>query len=160
MAEQEEDKGAHCDRRAFISGKGWLPAFLGAISLAGLGSIIGLKPRVLPDPSAQFKIGPSQDFPVGTVKVFDQEKVTVFRDHEGMYAISLVCTHLGCIVTYNDADARFDCPCHGSKFDMAGRVQKAPAPKALPWFQVSLHPSGQLVIDRSTTVDMGTKVTV
>ena len=159
MAEQE-DKGANCDRRSFITGKGWLPAFLGAIGLAGLGSIVGLKPRVLPDPSAQFKIGPPQDFPVGTVKVFEDEKVTVFRDHEGMYAISLVCTHLGCIVSYNSGDERFDCPCHGSKFTLLGKVTKAPAPRALDWFLISALPSGQLMVDRSVTIPLGTKVAV
>ncbi|NQU40600.1 MAG: Rieske 2Fe-2S domain-containing protein [Lentisphaerae bacterium] len=160
MAKKKTDKGVDCDRRAFITGKGWLPAFVGAIGLAGLGSIVGLKPRVLPDPSAQFKIGPPQDFPVGTVKVFDEEKVTIFHDHDGMYAISLVCTHLGCIVSYNDADARFDCPCHGSKFTLQGKVLKAPAPRALDWFEISALPSGQLMVDRGVTVPMGTKVVV
>ncbi len=157
--DDEKKTDTRCNRRNFL-GKGGLAAFLGAVGVAGVGSVIGLKPSVLPDPSEQFKIGPPQDYPVGTRVVFDKESVVFCSDHDGFYAISMVCTHLGCIVTLNKDEERFDCPCHGSKFDMAGRVQKAPAPKALPWFQVSLHPSGQLVIDRSTTVDMGTKVTV
>lgn len=156
----QDDKTTRCNRRGFITGKGWLPAFLGAIGLAGLGSLVGLRPRVLPDPSAQFKIGPPQDFPVGSVRTFETEKVAVFRDEEGMYAISLVCTHLGCIVTYNKDDRRFDCPCHGSKFTLMGEVTKAPAPRSLDWFQVSALPSGQLMVDRGLTIPMGTKVAV
>ncbi len=156
----EEKQNKDLNRREFITAKGWLPAFLGAVGLAGAGSFVGLKPRVLPDPSAQFKIGPSQDFPMGSVRVFDEEKVAVFRDGEGMYAISLVCTHLGCIVTYNDSEARFDCPCHGSKFTLEGKVTKAPAPRSLDWFLVSALPSGQLMVDRGVTVPMGTKVAV
>ena len=148
-----------CCRRDFL-GKGGLVAFLGAVGLAGLGSLVGLKPSVLPDPSEQFKIGPPQDFPVGSVRVFDDEKVAVFRDGEGLYAISLVCTHLGCIVPYNDGDQRFDCPCHGSKFTLEGKVTKAPAPRALDWFKVTTLPSGQLMVDRGVTIPMGTKAAV
>jgi cytochrome b6-f complex iron-sulfur subunit len=156
----QEKKSASCGRREFLAGKGWLPAFLGAIGLAGLGSLVGLKPRVLPDPSEQFKIGPPQDFPMGSVRVFDEEKVAVFRDGQGMYAISLVCTHLGCIVTHNDSEQRFDCPCHGSKFTLEGKVTKAPAPRSLDWFQIATLPSGQLMVDRGVTVPMGTRVIV
>ena len=158
--DEQHDAGTHCDRREFLSGRGWFPAFLGAIGLAGLGSLVGLKPRVLPDPSAQFKIGPAQDFPLGSCRVFDNEKVAVFRDGDGIYALSLVCTHLGCIVTYNDSDERFDCPCHGSKFTLEGKVTKAPAPRSLDWFQVTQLPSGQLMVDRGVTIPMGTKVAV
>ncbi|MBT3295844.1 MAG: Rieske 2Fe-2S domain-containing protein [Verrucomicrobia bacterium] len=157
---EQESKDQKCDRRTFMTGGGWLTALLGAVGMAGLGSVAGLKPRVLPDPSAQFKIGPPQDFPVGTVKVFEEEKVTICRDSEGMYAISLVCTHLGCIVTYNDSEQRFDCPCHGSKFTMLGKVTKAPAPRSLDWFKISTLPSGQLMVDRSITIPLGTKVAV
>ncbi len=156
----KEDKQERCDRREFITGKGWLPAFLGAVGLAGAGSLVGLKPRVLPDPSAQFKIGPPQDFPLGSVRVFENENVAVFRDSEGMYALSLVCTHLGCIVTYNDKEARFDCPCHGSKFTLEGKVTKAPAPRSLDWYEMSMLPGGQMMVDRGVTVPMGTKVAV
>jgi len=156
----EEKKRENLNRREFLTAKGWLPAFLGAVGLAGAGSFVGLKPRVLPDPSEQFKIGPPQDFPLGSVRVFDDEQVAVFRDGEGMYAISLVCTHLGCIVTYNDGEQRFDCPCHGSKFTLEGKVTKAPAPRSLDWYQVSTLPSGQLMVDRGVTVPMGTKVAV
>jgi ubiquinol-cytochrome c reductase iron-sulfur subunit len=51
-----------------------------------------------------------------------------------------ICTHLGCVPTYTppqgsgpEASGGYGCPCHGSKFDLAGRVQKgAPAPYNLP----------------------------
>jgi 3-phenylpropionate/trans-cinnamate dioxygenase ferredoxin reductase subunit len=60
------------------------------------------------------------------------EKVAAYRDDDGeLHAVSAVCTHLGCIVEWNDGERRWDCPCHGSRFDPDGRVLKGPAKKDL-----------------------------
>ena len=147
------------DRRDFV-GKCATGTFVGAVGLAAAGSLCGLKPSVLPDPSEQFKIGSATDFPVGSVKVFDKENVAVFSERDGLYAISLVCTHLGCIVSLNSKEGRFDCPCHGSKFTLEGKVTQAPAPKPLPWFKITPQPGGQLMVDKGISVESGTKVVV
>lgn len=56
------------------------------------------------------------------------EKVAAFRDDTGtLHAVSAVCTHLGCIVSFNTAERTWDCPCHGSRFDVEGRVVHGPA---------------------------------
>ncbi len=81
--------------------------------------------------------------------------VAVFRDGEGVYAISTICTHLGCIVKASGAG--FDCPCHGSGFEKDGTVRKGPAPQRLPWLKVSKNGS-VFNIDEGTTVKLGTKV--
>ena len=60
------------------------------------------------------------------------DKVAAYRDDEGkLHAVSAVCTHLGCIVEWNDGERRWDCPCHGSRFDPDGKVLKGPAKKEL-----------------------------
>lgn len=46
-------------------------------------------------------------------------------------AISATCSHLGCIVTWNQEDKTFDCPCHDGKYDAQGRVISGPPPAAL-----------------------------
>jgi glycine/D-amino acid oxidase-like deaminating enzyme/nitrite reductase/ring-hydroxylating ferredoxin subunit len=57
----------------------------------------------------------------------------VYRDGDGtVHALSARCTHLGCIVSWNAAERSWDCPCHGSRFDVGGRVVQGPAVKPLP----------------------------
>ena len=59
-------------------------------------------------------------------------KLAVYRDHTGaLHAVSAVCPHLGCVVHFNSAERSWDCPCHGSRFDTAGKVLHGPAPTAL-----------------------------
>jgi glycine/D-amino acid oxidase-like deaminating enzyme/nitrite reductase/ring-hydroxylating ferredoxin subunit len=55
-------------------------------------------------------------------------KIAVFRDEAGqLHRRSAVCTHLGCIVSWNPAASTWDCPCHGSRFDAKGTVINGPA---------------------------------
>ncbi|MGH8639292.1 MAG: FAD-dependent oxidoreductase, partial [Burkholderiales bacterium] len=59
-------------------------------------------------------------------------KVAVYRDEAGeLHRRSAVCTHLGCIVSWNPAARTWDCPCHGSRFDRFGTVVNGPAPSDL-----------------------------
>ncbi|KAG4961042.1 hypothetical protein AAZX31_13G285400 [Glycine max] len=47
------------------------------------------------------------------------------------FAINAVCTHLGCVVPWNQAENKFICPCHGSQYNDQGRVVRGPAPLSL-----------------------------
>lgn len=52
----------------------------------------------------------------------------VYRDETGtLHAVSLRCTHLGCLLRFNEAERSWDCPCHGSRFDVDGAVLEGPA---------------------------------
>ena len=69
----------------------------------------------------------------GAVIGVDGDSTAVYKDVEGnVHAVSAVCTHLGCIVDFNAADATWDCPCHGSRFAIDGSVIQGPAASALP----------------------------
>ncbi|MDQ1709441.1 MAG: hypothetical protein QOG49_826 [Frankiaceae bacterium] len=64
----------------------------------------------------------------GAIVRVDGEKVAVHRDDAGdLHALSAVCTHLGCIVAFNNAEKSWDCPCHGSRFAADGSVLQGPA---------------------------------
>jgi cytochrome b6-f complex iron-sulfur subunit len=102
-------------------------------------------PNVLYEPSRRFDIGPPSDFPAGAVTFLPERRLYVFNGADGFYAISSVCTHLGCNVKRGGPG--FACPCHGSQFDDNGGVVHGPAPKPLPWYALSLSPHAHLVVD-------------
>lgn len=58
--------------------------------------------------------------------------VGAYRDSAGtIHTVSLTCTHLGCRLRWNNAETSWDCPCHGSRFDIDGAVLEGPAVKPL-----------------------------
>lgn len=64
--------------------------------------------------------------------------VAVVRTDAGFRAYSLVCTHLGCIVHWTQAQREFHCPCHAARFDALGKVLGGPPPRPLPEYAVSV----------------------
>src|ERR671911_133565 len=70
--------------------------------------------------------------------VLEEKKMAAYKDHKGqLHTYSAICTHLGCIVTWNNLEKSFDCPCHGSRFSPTGKVINGPANTALKNEQVS-----------------------
>ncbi len=57
--------------------------------------------------------------------------VIINRPEKGFIAFSRVCTHLGCLVDYNERKQLFLCPCHAGVFDIEGNVVSGPPPKAM-----------------------------
>jgi len=57
---------------------------------------------------------------------------------EGFLALYGVCTHLGCLPKWTPTTHRFECPCHGSKFQLNGKYIEGPAPRSLDRFRVTL----------------------
>lgn len=136
--------------------------FLGMASLlstaAALGfGIIGMlrlpRPAVMSSPTKKFKVRLPESLPLGSPFIPPGRSVAVYRTGEGLYALSLVCTHLGCIV--RPSVEGFECPCHGSLFGKDGAVKRGPAPKPLAWLKLT-GGSGNYVVDEGSPVPMGT----
>ena len=64
----------------------------------------------------------------GGVVDVEGQKVAAYRAPDGtLQAVSAICTHLGCTVSWNSSETTWDCPCHGSRFACDGRVISGPA---------------------------------
>lgn len=146
-------------RRDFL-GTAAITGFFIAIGTAVLGIIRLPKPAVLPESASRFKIGFPEDFPPNSHRLLEKRNIWVFRDALGFYAMSAVCTHLGCVLRERSGSGGYECPCHGSFFDEEGHVLSGPAPRGMLWHEMSLAADGRLMVDVSKTVSTGTRFDV
>ena len=140
------------DRKGFI---GWMTIGWLAFSAATGGfftmMIRFLFPNVLFEPPQSFKIGYPDDFIIDMVDIRFKKKhaVWIVRNEQGLYALSTVCTHLGCTPNWLNTEQKFKCPCHGSGFRMTGINFEGPAPRPLERFKVYRAEDGQIVVDKT-----------
>jgi len=144
-----ESEGSN--RRDFLDG-----IALASLGIAAVGSVrvlIGyLSPNVLFEPPARFRAGIPDSYPVNSVTFIEDQQVYIVRTPAGFYAVSAVCTHLGCITQWKPEDHLIECPCHGSKFKNDGAKVAGPAPRPLPHFSIALTADGELVVDKLETI--------
>jgi cytochrome b6-f complex iron-sulfur subunit len=95
-------------------------------------------------------LGDPRKFPVDTFTFLEEHNLYVYRDYEGLKAVSAVCTHLGCILE-KSMDG-FVCPCHGSCYNIEGKVLSGPAPRNLTWYGISLGVGGKIEINPGKSV--------
>jgi cytochrome b6-f complex iron-sulfur subunit len=97
---------------------------------------------------------------VGTM--ITMSNVVVARDAGGVYAMSAVCTHAGCLI--DDASgtvaAGLYCPCHGSAFDGNGAVTRGPARAPLQHYAVTIAGDGSITVDGGQPVPADTRTSV
>lgn len=128
-------------RRDFLklsrSGFLWLS---GGLALGGLLRFLDYEPN--PAPQTEFDIGPASDFPLGSRTLLSDPPAVLLHTENGFYALSLVCTHLGC--TLQQDGNGFTCPCHASRFDADGKVTHGPANKSLQSLRVDVTSEGNL----------------
>jgi cytochrome b6-f complex iron-sulfur subunit len=131
----------------------------GALCAAGLGTaVVGfrfLEPNVFFEEDARVGVGRPDEIAPGTVLVLPRKRLYVVRNADGsFYALSSICTHLGCMTRYVPENAQLACPCHGSRFSLEGKVTAGPAPRPLRRLKMTLE-RGTLVVDASQEVPAG-----
>jgi glycine/D-amino acid oxidase-like deaminating enzyme/nitrite reductase/ring-hydroxylating ferredoxin subunit len=90
--------------------------------------------RFVGDRLSSLRPAPAESLAPGEagMRTVDGRKVAAYRDDAGrLHTVSGRCTHLGCLVTWNTAERSWDCPCHGSRFDIDGGVIQGPAVRPL-----------------------------
>lgn len=137
-------------RRRFLI-TGWF-GFLGFLFYCLIITIIDFfKPKVLYEAPMSFEAGLPEEYLLNAVstKWIEDQKVWLIRSEKGLYALSAICTHLGCTPRWVNEEGLFKCPCHGSNFNINGDVIAGPAPSALRRFSIGLSENGQVVINKS-----------
>lgn len=168
--QKDEDRAINAleapGRRTFLRRLG-VGALLAGLAGEVLAAVRALVPNVLYEAPRKFKIGLPVGFSDG-ITYLEDRRLFVGRDQQGIYAISAVCTHLGCTVKsvnlnqpetvkiggkLTQVGQEFHCPCHGSKYYGDGTNYAGPAPRPLDWFRLDVSPDdGQIVVDSSETV--------
>ena len=126
-----------------------------ASTIGILGTARFMMPNVLVEPPTKFKIGPPNDYAPGTVSTKWQAQFNIWVVNgevdgvRSIYALSTVCTHLGCTPNWLEGEQKFKCPCHGSGFYKSGVNFEGPAPRPLERFGIRLAEDGMLEVDKS-----------
>jgi len=138
------------ERRDFL-GLAAIWAAVGSIAWGLIGALRLPMPSVFPESNPKIKLGPFSQFQEKEMTAYPEHRLWIYKDSGGLYALSSVCTHLGCIVSRQN-DGYF-CPCHGSVFDKKGNVISGPAPRALDYLELTISPDGQLVVDTQKKIE-------
>jgi len=141
------------NRRGFISVVSFAWLAFGAASVGLLGAFGRFMfPNVLFEPPQEFKAGFPEEYAIDAVdeRFKAAYGVWLVREPTGFYALSTVCTHLGCTPNWLSADAKFKCPCHGSGFIKTGINIEGPAPRPLERYKITMAEDGQIQVDKNT----------
>ena len=139
-------------RRSFLS---WMTvawaAFTASMLAAATATTRFMFPNVLFEPPSTFKAGLPNEIQVGQVdeRFKGRFGVWLVRDADGIFALSTVCTHLGCTPNWLEAEQKYKCPCHGSGYYKDGINFEGPTPRPLERYAISLADDGQILVDKS-----------
>ena len=130
-------------RRGFLEKACWA-AGCGACAFGAVPSAVYLASAGVEEPKGPQPPIPYDDVPVGSAKVFSfgknkwvSRKVLVYRSGEEEFnAMDARCTHLGCIVEWDETAKQIRCNCHGGLFDKKGKRESGPPPTDLPLVDV------------------------
>jgi len=134
---QNEEKQ---NRREFIKGLGIFSTVVVAMGTFIYNSFSYLLPDKKEKTYHKYLVAKGNEIPAGKAKeiILGGKPVFVVRLEEGYKVFSGVCTHLGCIVRWEENKGRFYCPCHQGIFNKQGEVTGGPPPRPLDEYQVEL----------------------
>ncbi len=125
---------------------------LGGALLAGAAAYTGyeaLRPLGSGASGARITVGSTSSFATNTSTYVAAGRMYVVNADDYIFALSQKCPHLGCHVPFCESSGRFECPCHGSVYDLAGEYIKGPAPRGMDRYDVKL-------VGQNVVVDTGT----
>ncbi len=155
-AAKKAQKDPDQQRRAFMSNAaltvGWVAFGTGLGISVGPAFARFMMPNVLEEPDPRIRIEKLQRYlemaPGDVIEDFKPQGIWMVRDRDRIAALSIICTHLGCIPNWLPNDRKFKCPCHGSGYKPDGINFEGPTPRPLERFRLYVE-DGILVVDKS-----------
>lgn len=162
LAVKDATAGLELTRRSLFSAAavGW-GSFAAAGGIGTLATVRFLFPNVNFDPPQEFETRPPNTFGADSVDETWKESngVWMVNTQGELFALSTVCTHLGCTPNWLAGEQKFKCPCHGSGYYINGVNFEGPTPRPLERFRVTVNPiTGNVVVDKNAKcrVELGT----
>ena len=110
-----------------------------------------LKPRITEGFGSVFIPGSVSDFPPGSVTRIREGRFYIVHGDDGLLAVYQQCTHLGCLVPWNEEEGIFACPCHSGRYNNFGEVLSGPPPRPLDLFELTIE-KNEVLVDTSKTI--------
>ncbi len=126
---------------------------------AGWTTYESLRPLASAATGATITLGSSTKYLPDTATYISEGRLFVANTGSRLFAVSQKCPHLGCRVPFCESSGHFECPCHGSKFDLAGEWITGPAPRGMDRYPLKLE-ADTLIVDTSKPIvgpDRGAK---
>jgi Rieske Fe-S protein len=100
-------------------------------------------------PTKPVDVGTAGDYPADGAfdKFAKSDRIMLIRKGDHLYATTATCTHRNCVIKCVQEELR--CPCHGSRYDLAGVVTRGPAKTPLPRYAISLNSDRRIIVDPS-----------
>lgn len=109
-----------------------------------------LFPNVSFEPEMEFSAGKLELIQPGVDERYKSSHGVWIVKQEGIvFALSTICTHLGCIPNWTLSTQSFECPCHGSGYYTSGVNFKGPAPRSLERYGIALGADGEVIISKN-----------
>ena len=150
VEKEQENKISRREMLSFIGGG----TFFGFIAISFAATIRFLFPKVLYEPPSTFTVEKPDFYPQNSVTIIPEKKTYIIHDDKGIYAMSAICTHLGCTVNWERNDSEYQCPCHGSVYDYEGTNIAGPAPRPLDRFKIKVGRDKKIIVNSKKIADI------
>ena len=131
---------------AWVVGSGLLA------SAAAWTSFEALAPLADLEGTGRLPLAPPDAYPEGSATFIREGHLYVTRAKGELFAVSQKCPHLGCRVPFCEGSGRFQCPCHGSVYNVAGEYISGPAPRGMDRFPIAVE-NGRVIVNLAEPVE-------
>ena len=140
------------NRRQFLL-SGWKVGGAVLIGAAFYTAYEALRPLVGGAGGTKLKVGPPDNFAKNTSTYYPEGRLYVVNAKGDLLALSQKCPHLGCQVPFCESSGRFECPCHGSIFDLGGEYITGPSPRGMDRYPLEVK--GDTVVVDTGSLEAG-----